>query len=187
MFSDSWQSLIQYAQYNNVECLCLFGIAITYSLKLKKEALYFLILSLFFLFFDFIHSDIKQMDPNKYWRYIIWSGSELGQSALLVFLWMKFQLINKKTAIAALLVSYLSIFFLMSRFVDRHIQDLSYAYWGVTEGLIIVNYLHTLIGFGSIIYMAFNIFKEKYFVRDSSNSGNFSARGSIGFYSNKTK
>ncbi|PCK31658.1 hypothetical protein CEX98_11090, partial [Pseudoalteromonas piscicida] len=105
-----------------------------------KWSLFTGVYSLFYLTVWSFHCEIKAIDPQLQWRYLIWCGWTLLCCLVMYYFFIK-KWIYQKQAIALLIFSTLEIGLQIFRYVDRHYFDLGYSQLIYTSGMPTVNNL----------------------------------------------
>ncbi len=184
---NGWADITALVTYNYFITMSVFGVGLAYSLRDKKLALYFFIISLDFIYTSTIHGYIKSIDPEKIYRYLIWSFSEFSLMTIVVYLSFVKNQINKTLSVAFSVLIAISMFALLYRVVDRHIFDLPLAYEIITTLPRFSNTLRVIIGYVPIIVMLLAFFKRIFNENFSSSDddSSFHARHNSDHKSNK--
>ncbi len=157
---ERWHSVLTYASYNATECIALLGFAIAFSLKDLSSRNFLFIISCHFLLLDFLHPYIREIDPDKIYRYLIWSLSELLVLTAVCFYALSRKSINYIVCLVFGVLITLSIFALLYRLVDRHVFSLPYAHTIITTIPAYSNYFRVVIGYIGIFIYILHWFKE---------------------------
>jgi len=167
---NGWADLAAFISYNYFISASLLGIGIAYSFNCKHASCYFLIISLDFILTNIMHGAVLALDPDKIYRYLIWSVSEFILLAVVIYL----ALVNGKiehyiATILGLLIT-ISIFALLYRAIDRHLIDLPYAHDIITNLPVFSNFSRVVLGFLPLIVLINKFFKRKF--NDHFNNNN---------------
>lgn len=176
---NGWADLSAFLSYSYITSASIVALGIAYSFKDKKSALYFFILSIYFLLLKYFHGDIRDLDPDKLYRYLIWSFSELALLFVILILTVVNNSIHRWLAGFLGGIVSISVIALLYRVVDRHLVDLPYAYEMITTIPKASNYLRIFIGCVAILIFIVNRNSRKNDIHSSSNdNSNFNARSS---------
>ena len=108
----------------------------------------------FIYFYSFAWPYIKEVDPQKLFRYVITSTSQLLFAATVFYLSVK-NMISRVVAASASAISLIIIFAQIYRLVDRHIVDLPFAHYFVVNIVQYLNCLLVLVGYIGLIKWSF--------------------------------
>lgn len=152
----TWESLEFYKQFITFGNASLAGVAIAGLLKDNKSRNYLACLMFFIYFYSFAWPYIKEIDPQKLFRYVITSTSQLLFAVTVFYLSVK-NMVSRVVAASASAISLIIIFAQIYRLVDRHIVDLPFAHYFVVNIVQYLNCLLVLVGYIGLIKWSFKV------------------------------
>ena len=174
---NGWADVVALVTYNYIITASVVGIGLAFSLRDRNTSLYFFIVACDLIYSSMIHGYVRANDPEKLYRYLIWSLSEFLLLALIIYLAFYKNKINQKLTFYFSLIIMASVFALLYRLIDRHVHDLPYAYKIITNLTPLSNVLRVFIGYVPIAVLLVGFFKRTLNVfSNNSSDSNFSAR-----------
>lgn len=104
----------------------LASLGAAFFLKDKKWTAFALAVSVFYFIPVYFHCEIKLMDPEFIWRYVIWTLNTCAASAVIYTL-MKKELVYFKQALVFISLSVAEIALQAFRLVDIHFFNVEYS------------------------------------------------------------
>lgn len=158
MFGWASESLHQPFTFYCLWAVVLAGLA--YTFKEKRLLMYFVVTALYLFIFNMMHETIREIDPLKLYRYLIWSGGEFVMLIGLFYLAYVKGVVDKFIAKCFAPLACLCIFAMLYRLVDRHIFDVPNSYGVITTIPELTNFLRLLLG-TSALFVSLTLKKRK--------------------------
>jgi hypothetical protein len=130
---------------------CIISIALCIATRNHKATYYAVALTIAYAFSYSLHCDFKTMDPERVWRYVIWSGVDLVFVFSLVFGYL-IKKVHVEQLFFAISLEFIAIVSHLVRSIDYRFNNYEYTDWFYSSLIWFTNIGLIAIAFAPVLF-----------------------------------